>query len=83
MDSTPRTLNTPSAQNINNSISEMLKFRKAEKLKGSDHFQDLSVSEFQNLSLSEQLASEVLSLPIGPHVPETAPDLVAKAIRSF
>jgi len=33
--------------------------------------------------IAEELSSEVLSLPIGPHVPENAPQLVAKAFLSF
>ncbi len=37
----------------------------------------------QVLPLAEALASEVLSLPIGPHVPENVPAFVAEAIRTF
>lgn len=60
-----------------------LKSEKAEKLKKDLPFQDFSVSAFQHLPLAEQLASEVLSLPIGPHVPAEAPALVAEALSTF
>jgi dTDP-3-amino-3,4,6-trideoxy-alpha-D-glucose transaminase len=40
-------------------------------------------STILSLPIAVQLASQVLSLPIGPHVPDDAPAHVAKALRSF
>ncbi len=42
-----------------------------------------SSSSILSLPLAERLASEVLSLPIGPHVPDDAPMLVRQALDSF
>ena len=51
------------------------------------HISGAYASGFKNrnakFQITEALASEVMSLPIGPHVPENAPQFVAEAIRTF
>ena len=71
---------------------KLLKSGNTEKLKTENKSQPLSISASQHFSFSafqqplpiaEQLASSVLSLPIGPHVQEIEAVAVASAIRDF
>lgn len=39
--------------------------------------------QFSQFKIAEALASEVLSLPMGPHVPDNAPNLIAGAVKNF